>query len=160
MTSTKTPQLTLVYLLRPDLICLAMKKRGFGAGKWNGCGGKVEAGETIQEAACREVAEEIVVTVDPSALESVAVIDFIFADGTQLEVHAFFVRQWQGEPAETEEMRPEWFPYEQIPYQSMRSDDIHWLPRALAGECLRGRVEFAANGEEIVAMEWNEVSSL
>ena len=35
-----------------------MKKRGFGVGKWNGFGGKVEAGETVVEAAAREVTEE------------------------------------------------------------------------------------------------------
>lgn len=33
------------------LVLLGMKKRGFGAGKWNGFGGKVQPGETIEEAA-------------------------------------------------------------------------------------------------------------
>jgi 8-oxo-dGTP pyrophosphatase MutT (NUDIX family) len=35
-----------------------MKKRGFGNGKYNGFGGKVENGETIQQAAIRETIEE------------------------------------------------------------------------------------------------------
>ena len=41
---------TLCFLLRKDEILLAKKKYGFGVGKWNGVGGKVEKGETIEEA--------------------------------------------------------------------------------------------------------------
>ncbi len=48
---------TLVFLLDGDRdrdrVLLGMKKRGFGAGKWNGFGGKVDPGETIVEAAAR-----------------------------------------------------------------------------------------------------------
>ncbi len=32
---------------------LGLKKRGFGAGKWNGFGGKVNPGEDIVDAALR-----------------------------------------------------------------------------------------------------------
>jgi len=35
-----------------------MKKRGFGVGKWNGFGGKVENGETVFDGAMRELQEE------------------------------------------------------------------------------------------------------
>lgn len=45
--------LTLVMVTRPNQVLLGMKKRGFGEGKWNGFGGKVEKGETIFEAAQR-----------------------------------------------------------------------------------------------------------
>ncbi len=49
---------TLIFLVkRTDgnitEICLAMKKRGFGMGRWNGVGGKVEKGEAIEDAALR-----------------------------------------------------------------------------------------------------------
>ena len=50
--------LTLVFLREDCRVLLGMKKRGFGAGKWNGFGGKIETGETITEAAVREVKEE------------------------------------------------------------------------------------------------------
>lgn len=36
-------------------VLLGEKKRGFGEGYFNGFGGKVEAGETVQQAAIREV---------------------------------------------------------------------------------------------------------
>lgn len=45
--------LTLVFIIEPERILLGMKKRGFGAGWWNGFGGKVQADETIEEAARR-----------------------------------------------------------------------------------------------------------
>ena len=44
---------TLVIVLDGDKTLLGWKKRGFGVGKWNGFGGKVEPGETIINAAKR-----------------------------------------------------------------------------------------------------------
>lgn len=62
-TMVKAPKRLTLVLLRAtidakDQILLGMKKRGFGMGKWNGFGGKVEPGETIEEGALREMAEE------------------------------------------------------------------------------------------------------
>ena len=45
--------LTLAFLRRSGEILLGFKKRGFGAGRWNGFGGKVEPGETIEQGARR-----------------------------------------------------------------------------------------------------------
>lgn len=45
--------LTLVLVVQPGRVLLGMKKRGFGAGKWNGFGGKVQQGESIVDAARR-----------------------------------------------------------------------------------------------------------
>ena len=57
-------QTTLCFLLNDrGEVLLAMKKRGFGTGKWNGVGGKVQEGEDIAAAALREIKEEIGVTV-------------------------------------------------------------------------------------------------
>lgn len=50
--------LTLCMVMKDGKLLLGMKKRGFGMGRWNGFGGKVEAGESIEEAAKREVFEE------------------------------------------------------------------------------------------------------
>ena len=51
--------LTLVFVLDESQILLGLKKRGFGCGRWNGFGGKVENGETIVEAAKRFVKNSI-----------------------------------------------------------------------------------------------------
>ncbi len=51
---------TLVFLrdLSNGRILLGKKKRGFGEGKWNGLGGKVEANESIAEGAIRLVTKQ------------------------------------------------------------------------------------------------------
>ena len=54
-THKKNIQLALVHEETNGRLLLGMKKRGFGAGYYNGFGGKVEAGETIAQAAAREV---------------------------------------------------------------------------------------------------------
>ena len=44
---------TLAFVRESARILLGYKKRGFGEGRWNGFGGKVEPGEMIEEAAKR-----------------------------------------------------------------------------------------------------------
>ena len=50
---------TLVYIIKNNEVLLAMKKRGFGEGKWNGPGGKLHPGEDPIVCAARELEEEI-----------------------------------------------------------------------------------------------------
>ncbi len=121
---------TILFLLKDDEILLAMKKRGFGVGRWNGVGGKIEPGETITQAAIRECQEEIGVT--PGSLQKVAHLSFAFPDGTaDITSHVFIAREWEGEPIETEEMAPKWFKIANIPYEQMWQDDHLWLPQVL-----------------------------
>lgn len=47
MGNNKLRKVTLCILFDKDRVLLAMKKRGFGVGKWNGAGGKLKDGETI-----------------------------------------------------------------------------------------------------------------
>jgi 8-oxo-dGTP pyrophosphatase MutT (NUDIX family) len=99
---------SLLFLLRDDEILLAMKKRGFGVGRYNGVGGKAEVGESSEQTAIRECQEEI--TVIPRQLQKVAIHHFEFEDGTPgNEVHTYLSRDWKGQPTETEEMAPHWF---------------------------------------------------
>lgn len=134
---------TLVFLRRDDQILLAMKKRGFGEGRWNGVGGKVDAGETITQAMIRETQEEISVT--PVDYEQIAVLDFTIDADTkpwQQEVHVFMCTKWSGEPTESEEMAPQWYALGDIPYDDMWQDDEIWLAQVLKGKKLRGAFSF------------------
>lgn len=138
---------TLVYLFKEDKVLLAMKKRGFGAGKLNGVGGKLEEGETILQAAVRETQEEIGVDLKEENLKKVAVINFKFLEESgnvkeEQDVHVFFANEFSGEPTETEEMKPEWFLISEAPYDKMWEDDQHWLPLAFSGRTLEARAEF------------------
>jgi len=130
-----TKVLSLLFLRREDQVLLAMKKRGFGEGRWNGVGGKVEAGETIESAMIRETQEEISVT--PTIYEKVGDIrfdEFFKGEPTLMHVHIFVASEWEGEPVESEEMKPKWFSTTDIPYTEMWSDDPYWLPQVLDGK--------------------------
>ena len=50
-------------------LLLGCKKRGFGAGKWNGFGGKLEGKETFRACAVREVREEAGIRINPDDLD-------------------------------------------------------------------------------------------
>ncbi|OCT61521.1 7,8-dihydro-8-oxoguanine triphosphatase [Xenopus laevis] len=122
--------LTLVLVVQPPRILLGMKKRGFGAGRWNGFGGKVQNGETIEDAAKRELWEESSLTVE--SLQKIGHITFEFVGSTELlDVHVFRADDFSGEPTESEEMRPQWFDLQKIPFDGMWPDDRYWLPLLL-----------------------------
>lgn len=150
---------TLCLAVKDGKILLAMKKRGFGAGKWNGCGGKVEEGEEVTAAAVREMVEEIGLVAEPSNISKVGDIQFNFLDKPEWNqhMHVFLVNDWQGEPKESEEMKPQWFDIKDIPFESMWPDDKHWLPAVLAGKKVEGKFYFVNEGAQINDFDIREV---
>lgn len=133
--------LTLCMVCTDSEVLLGMKKRGFGAGRWNGFGGKLEAGETIEAAALREVQEEVGIV--PTDIKKVGILEFAFESEPQvLEVHVFKVDSYEGEPIESEEMRPQWFSFEEVPFGQMWSDDEHWFPYLQNNLLFRGEFLF------------------
>jgi ADP-ribose pyrophosphatase YjhB (NUDIX family) len=145
----KPRPVSIVFLLKEDSILLAMKKRGFGQGHWNGAGGKPEAGEDIIDTARRECFEEI--GVKPGQLDKVAVINFYSQGkpGDNQQAHVYFCKDWGGEPRETEEMRPQWFKLDAIPYEMMWADDKDWLPLVLGGKKIEADFYFGDNNQVI-----------
>ena len=131
---------TLVFVMREDKVLLIHKKRGLGAGKINGPGGKIEAGESAMEAAVREVEEELEIT--PENLEEMGTLRFQFMDGLAIYCVVFSTREFQGTPVETDEATPEWFYHNEIPYEKMWEDDRHWLPGMLQGKKFSARFDF------------------
>ena len=122
-------------------ILLGMKKRGFGQGRWNGFGGKIQEGEGIEGAAKRELQEEAGVVAEE--MREQGLLEFEFQGNPEiLEVHIFRVDRFTGEPQETEEMRPQWFPIDTIPYDTMWPDDKHWVPLFLEGKQFQGKFLF------------------
>ncbi len=151
-------QLTLCIIHQHPKVLLGMKKRGFGTGRWNGFGGKVAEGETIEDAAKRELKEEAGINVQD--LNKVGIIEFEFQGNPEiLEVHIFRSEHFSGEPTESEEMKPEWFNADAIPFDKMWPDDIHWIPLFLDGKKFKGKFLFG-EGDLIIEQELIEVNEI
>lgn len=137
-------------------VCLAMKKRGFGTGRWNGMGGKLLEEEGLLEAAQREVKEEV--GIETKHFDKVAELTFTFAQKPEWnqKAHVYTIDSWQGDPIESEEMKPEWFSLEDVPYDAMWPDDIYWLPLVFQGKKLKAEFLFGEH-DSVLEKEINEV---
>lgn len=133
--------LTLCIAHQHPNVLLGMKKRGFGKGRWNGFGGKLKKGESMEQAARREVQEEAGIVVHE--LERIGVLDFAFQGKSDvLEVHIFHINKFSGEIMETEEMKPQWFHVNEVPFDEMWPDDKHWFPLFFKRKKFKGRFLF------------------
>ena len=137
-----TPQIraTLCFVRRSNEILLIRKKRGFGAGKINGPGGKIEPDEDPCEAAIRETVEEVGIRpIDPAKRGE---LFFQFTDGLRIHCAVFLSDKFEGDPIETDEAIPYWIATHSIPFHEMWEDDQYWLPLVLTGQSIRGYFTF------------------
>lgn len=136
--NTRNKLFTLCLVCQNSKVLLGMKKRGFGVEKWNGFGGKVLPIETIEEAAIREVREEAGIVVNN--LVKIGILEFEFKNNPEiLEVHIFQTDNFSGEPIESEEMRPQWFDINEMPFSKMWQDDTFWFPLFLSEKKFVGK---------------------
>jgi 8-oxo-dGTP diphosphatase len=149
-----TERATLCFVIRGAEILLIRKKRGLGAGKVNGPGGRLEPGETAMECAVRETQEELHVT--PLEPEWRGDLHFQFVDGYALHCAVFTAPDCEGVATETDEAAPLWTPLDAIPYHEMWADDAQWLPGVLAGRNFRGYFDFEGDAMLSCRLEWLE----
>jgi 8-oxo-dGTP diphosphatase len=137
----------------PTEVLLGYKKTGFGTGKVVALGGHVEPGESAAEAAAREVKEESGLCVTTGSLAQVAHLTFLFParPAWDMDVEIFAAAEWVGEAAESDEIRPQWFPVTALPFDRMWQDAPDWLPRVLAGERLTATFTYAGDNETVAA---------
>jgi 8-oxo-dGTP diphosphatase len=131
---------TLLFVIRHGHILLIHKKRGLGAGKIIGPGGRLDPGESALQSAIREAQEELKIT--PTGVRQCGELSFQFVDGLSICVYVFTAQDCEGEPQETDEAAPLWIAVEQIPYDHMWADDRVWFPLMLAGQRFQGRFLF------------------
>ncbi len=148
---------TLAIIEDGDRALLAMKKRGFGSGWWNGFGGKLEAGETIERAMVRELEEESGIVA--KKYRERGVINFYSEADLDVEMHIFEVTEYEGEPSETEEMSPKWFLKSEIPYQKMWPGDNRWMPLFFEGKDFTGRIVFDASNKVVLEAKISQTAA-
>lgn len=140
--ATWTPEevATLMFVIQEGSVLLIRKKRGLGAGKINGPGGRLEGNETPKECAIRETQEELLI--NPINVRSAGELFFHAEDMPRIHGHVFVATDFEGTPSETDEAIPHWFLFDNIPFDEMWDDDRLWLPRVLKGESVRGYFTF------------------
>jgi 8-oxo-dGTP pyrophosphatase MutT (NUDIX family) len=136
---------TLCLLVNRSKILLGVGQRGFSLGKYNGFGGKLETGETIEQAAIRETYEESGhgVTIKKRNLNERAVIDFYFPKKPESNqrVHIYMVHIWKGKPFHSGEMKNfKYFNFNDLPKEDMLDSDRYWLPMVLDGKRFNAEV--------------------
>jgi len=160
---------TNVFIVNQNRLLLGYKKRGFGKGKYNGFGGKVEPGETSIEAAQRELREEAGVQ---APLYPAGTLLFL-SEGEEWAFHIDIYRAdtFTGTITESDEMRPEWFAfsadpdsqdtgtsepesYRPIPFDDMWDTDRFWMDLLLSKTLFYGRADFGRQGENFVVRRW------
>jgi 8-oxo-dGTP diphosphatase len=146
---TPTDRATLIFVIDEpgERILLIEKKRGLGAGKVNGPGGRIDPGESARECAVREIGEELGVRPVGDVNEH-GELFFHFVDGYKLHCRVFRASGCDGEPIETDEATPLWTKLDAIPFERMWADDALWLPIMIAGKRFHGR--FIFDGDRMV----------
>jgi 8-oxo-dGTP diphosphatase len=148
---------TLVFPVDRPLgrVLLGRKKRDVAPGRLAGFGGKVEPGETVAAAAARKLLEESGLRAREHNLWYAARLHLVFPAQPEWDqvVHVFRLEFWEGEPEETEEIRPEWFVFDELPWAEMWANARYWLPGVLAGERLRMRFTYEDDGERLLLVE-------
>lgn len=131
---------TLMFIVRDDEVLLIDKLTGIGKGKINGPGGKIDPGETAEQAVIRECQEELHIT----PLEPVKMGELCFAmtDIPDIHCHVFMASAFTGVPKSTREANPLWKKILEIPYDRMWQDDRYWLPEMLEGKKFFARFDF------------------
>jgi mutator protein MutT len=144
---------TLAIIEDGDEVLLAMKKRGFGEGWWNGYGGKLNDGESVEQAMKRELQEESGLMAKAYKLRGV--LKFFFdGDDLEVEMHVFEVTDYDGEPQETEEMAPRWFKKDEVPYDKMWPADRQWMKLYFAGENIGGQAVFDSKTKALIKSDF------
>lgn len=131
-------------VIKDSKILLCMKKRWFWAWLLNSAWWKLEACESMEDCMIRELKEETNIDVKKEWLDFAWILFFHFPFNPDWsnECHLFRINDFSWVPEETEEMKPEWFDLDNIPYEKMWKDDPIWLPRIIDWEYIEYEISF------------------
>lgn len=103
------------------------KENDMHQGKWNGLGGKLEAGETPEECVTREVLEESGLTVREPALKGFLTFPG-FANDEDWYAFVFVAREFEGELTDSQEGFLDWIDDSELPNLNLWEGDHIFLP--------------------------------
>ncbi len=145
----------LCYISKGDEYLLLLKSKGrFGEGFWNAPGGKVEPGETSEQAAAREVLEETGLKV--MELIAAGSVEFYFGKGKERpdwSVQVFHCSKFlesEKPSLSSDEGELRWFHKDALPYDNMWADDRYWLPHLIEGKKFEGVFVFSEDSKELL----------
>ncbi len=158
---------TVCFPVKDGKVLLGMKTDKIGAGCWNGYGGGIEEYETIEQAAVRELQEEVGLEVKEKDLEKIAVIDFhnIKTDEVRFvcRVHFFKTSVWNGKPKEVSGevmVTPTFFNINNLPLGDMMLADRQFVPHILKGKKIEGEAWYGPYQKELLDIKVSEVTKL
>jgi 8-oxo-dGTP diphosphatase len=102
--------------------------------KWEFPGGKIEPGETSEEALARELSEEldIVATIG----DRITTIRHTYRNGGAIEIEFFLVREFQGEPVNRIFQQMLWSPFSRLPTYDFLAADLNLIRDLADGKLL------------------------
>ncbi len=103
------------------------KENDMHQGKWNGLGGKLEAGETPEECVTREVREESGLTIREPALKGFLTFPG-FANDEDWYAFVFVARKFEGELIDSQEGFLDWMDDSELPNLNLWKGDHIFLP--------------------------------
>lgn len=136
------------FLLNKNQVLLGLRKKSttnLGVNLISGIGGKLEPGETYQQALIRECEEETTVKIKDFQEMGTVYFYLPYKPIWSQKVKVYLATSWQGEPNETDSIKPVWYDKDKLPWQQMWEDNNYWLPKVLAGKKIEAYFHFGEN---------------
>lgn len=157
----KTIRAVICHVHSDGKYLLLLKEKGrFGEGFWNAPGGKIESGETPEQAAKREVLEETGLRI--SKLSDIGSLEFHFGQGKRKPdwtAQVFKTSHFSGKLKKKGTEGPlRWFGQDKIPYEQMWADDRYWLPLMIEDIRFRGIFEFTSDSKKLLSSKVEKLS--
>jgi 8-oxo-dGTP diphosphatase len=139
---------TLCYLKRDGCTLMVFRNKkanDIHEGKWNGLGGKFEAGETPEECVLRETLEESGLSIQNPKL--CGLLMFRKFKGNDWYVFVFTASDFTGQLIDSPEGKLEWIPDEKIHGLNLWESDHIFMPWIQEGKFFSAKFEY--EGDEM-----------